>query len=104
MSAMTPNEIVLQDCVERLAFALTGKAASRSDHMIEQLLRGQEYYLPDGGYSRIVVSVYTGKAALTSNSRVPVIEEWKKNSGLVAELERLVDLVRRDEQYDHPGA
>lgn len=89
----------LNDTLFFLVSALTGKSdrevsSSLHERNINSLLDGQEFYLPDGGYSRIVVSAFTGKAFLTDNSREPVKQAWQRCQELVSDLETHVRQAR----------
>ena len=78
-----------------LAVALTGKpiAENTLDSNVEWLLEGQECYLPDGGYSRVVVG-WEGNAWLTSNSTQAVKDAWARCATEIANLEQAVREVR----------
>ena len=78
-----------------LSLALTGKTPDLHDVQITRLLEGQEFYLPDGGYSRLVVSLLTGDAFLTSNSRDEVKQAWYQCRSLIAAVEREVEAARK---------
>jgi hypothetical protein len=92
----------LNDTLFFLASALTGKTdrevfASIHERSVNSLVDGQEFYLPDGGYSRIVVSAFSGKAFLTDNSREAVKEAWGRCRELISDLEEQVRQARGDE-------
>lgn len=92
----------LNDTLFFLASALTGKrdrdvAASIHPHSVASLVNGEEFYLPDGGYSRIVVSAFSGNAFLTDNSRADVKEAWGRCRELISDLEDQVRQARGDE-------
>lgn len=83
----------LTNALRELSVALTGKEPERNmiHANMKNLLEGDECYLPDGGYSRIVVR---RNARLTDNSRQQVKDAWAKHPELVAALERAVVDIR----------
>ena len=95
---MTDIEAKLCDTLSMLAVALTRKVQPPiSSIHLANLLDGQEFYLPDGGYSRIVVSTLDGSARLTNNSRAEVKQAWGRCQELVADLERQVRAARGED-------
>lgn len=80
ISTETLNE--LKDYLKALDQLLTGKSERECSGLssqldsIEQYLNGAEYYLSDGGYSRIVLDILGGRVALTSNSLDKVKANW----------------------------
>lgn len=82
---------------EKLAFldaALTGKSwkdvchnNSSQSMILEDFCFGKEYYLSDGGYSRIFWSPDDNKLVLTSNSRQEVKDAWKICKELIFDVE-----------------
>lgn len=93
MPAMTDMQS-LADQLNFLGFALTRREHVPVAYWMGKLLEGQEYYLPDGGYSRIVVSLITNEARLTSNSLKGPKEAWGNCKELVGDLEALVLKIR----------
>jgi hypothetical protein len=92
---MTRIEAKICDTLSMLAYALTRKVQPPIPAVhLNWLLEGEEFYLPDGGYSRIVVSGLTGEARLTSNSRAEVKAAWDNCKEMVADLERDVARAR----------
>lgn len=61
---------------------------------LEWAVGGREYYLSDGGYSRIVVSDMDGRLFLTSNSRPQVKEAWGRCRELIADVEAAAAAIR----------
>lgn len=75
----------LKELVVRLDTLLVGKpeaaeqAARQQAHRLSDPVSfavGGEYYLSDGGYSRIVFHELSGRLSLTSNSRDAVKAQW----------------------------
>ena len=59
------------------------------------LMSGEEYYLSDGGYSRVIwfgdwCDMYRGHLALTSNSRKEVQQEWERHTVTINEIESAI--------------
>jgi len=82
---------------ERLAYldaALTGKPwadvlhTARSQNVEPLDVLGREYYLSDGGYSRVVISDETLRLFLTSNSLDRPRANWINCRELIADVER----------------
>ncbi|MHC4301504.1 MAG: hypothetical protein ACYS7Y_29910 [Planctomycetota bacterium] len=72
--------------------ALTGcewKAAAHTQRSqgVQRFLGGEEYYLSDGGYSRIVFGCSL-QVFLTSNSLDSAREAWVRNKELIADVQR----------------
>lgn len=93
---MTETEAKVVHALQALGHALTGKECAVSEFHLGQLIEGHEYYLPDGGYSRIIVSELTDRARLTDNSRPEVKAAWHLREGPIADLERHVLDARRE--------
>ncbi|MHC4640106.1 MAG: hypothetical protein ACYS32_00575 [Planctomycetota bacterium] len=87
------DQVIYLDC------ALTGKNYKDALHMwnnqklhhnpIEWLYE-PEYYLSDGGYSRMGFSEMNRRLFLTSNSRKEVAESWKNCKELIADVENSI--------------
>lgn len=69
----------LKGLLSQLDFFLTHKQSEiYSDDIYENFVYGgTEYYLADGGYSRVVVDSESRKLFLTSNSRDEVKKRWE---------------------------
>jgi hypothetical protein len=81
----------LRETLTSLVHAITGgRYPELREHYLDKLIEGEEYYLPDGGYSRIVVSLITGRAFLTSNSLQTAKENLRRYPLLIADLEQAV--------------
>ena len=65
---METQDVQVQDLLDQLDFYLTDKvrAASYTPAM-DEFFFGEEYYLSDGGHSRVIF-LHTGELILTSNS------------------------------------
>ncbi len=50
---------------------------------LEDLFYGREYYLSDGGYSRVFYSFEHQQLFLTSNSRPEVVAKWNAHAASV---------------------
>jgi len=87
----------LLSAIDALDRALTGKAHPnmRSDFSEPEDLIDTEIYLSDGGYSRVVFSMDTGRLFLTSNSRDEVREAWDgakvERDAVAALLQEVID-------------
>lgn len=57
---------------------------------------GREYYLADGGYSRVCVGLFNGRLFLTSNSTDRVKDRWPHVRRERAAVQRIVRRWRRD--------
>lgn len=80
--------------------ALTGNTDRRTHHTasdsnVNSFVEGHEYYLSDGGYSRVIMNDLSMKLRLTSNSRNEVKQTWSKHEQLVQEVEQLYGLAQR---------
>lgn len=93
----------LADALLALDVALTGvdretarnqqrNAADGDDFMAG----GREYYLGDGGYSRVCIGNFTGRLFLTSNSTDRVKARWPEARRERAAVQRIVRHWRRD--------
>ena len=56
------------------------------------LMSNEEYYLSDGGYSRVVwhfdwTTIWRGHLTLTSNSRREVVQAWENNLSIINQIE-----------------
>lgn len=71
----------INDALADLDFKLTNREAAPTSHVrtvnINDVWEGREIYLSDGGYSRVVYNLDTGKLFLTSNSRDQVRAKWE---------------------------
>jgi hypothetical protein len=77
--------------VKMLDCALTGKTWREVGHSmrsqgIQRFIDGEEYYLSDGGYSRIVFG-NSGSVFLTSNSLDEARVAWKRSPELVQDVQ-----------------
>jgi len=66
----------LKQLLDDLDVCLTNKKRSHSDTEYEDFLRGNEFYLSDGGYSRVVRYIETGELFLTQNSLQKAKDQW----------------------------
>ena len=86
---------------------LTGKSEKECARMsnqvedLEKYLSGSEYYLSDGGYSRVYLSILEDQVFVTSNSLDKVKDNWK-TSAVQNLIEGLMILIRHiQEEYDN---
>lgn len=101
MSKYQKIEKLLSD----LDFALTGKPKSGYQYPFDflEFIQGKEYYLSDGGYSRIFFGELYGKLNLTDNSTKEVKEKWLLVKILIKEIEKeLLNLIHEIEPNYKP--
>lgn len=96
----------LTSCLVALDRQLTGNTEQRALQMVSQLedpyqyIWGAEYYLSDGGYSRVYLDMSRGRVLLTSNSLAKPKENWETPAvqNIVFELRRLfVQIINENE-------
>jgi hypothetical protein len=86
--------IAAKNALAALSLALTGKPSQMiTDHQLAQVVEGKEFYPSDDGYSRVIVSITTGKAFLTSN-RPEVVAVWPQCLALISDVERFIHDLR----------
>lgn len=105
--SMPRTTATILDIARRLDLALTGKATNyhqRDRWNTADSWIGDSFYLSDGGYSRLFLSLETGSILLDSVSRREVKERWNSEEArtLRGELEQrlIAELDPRGEYFD----
>ncbi|MGY3581537.1 hypothetical protein ACVIGB_000391 [Bradyrhizobium sp. USDA 4341] len=103
----------LRELLIRIDCTLTGRPVSDAAHMahnqasffedLTKFVTSREYYLSDGGYSRLLFDEIEEKFRLSSNSRDQIKAVWKSGAveDLVAEAAQILMTRLKDDVKDN---
>lgn len=109
---MTKASVRLRELLVQIDSILTGRPTKDAEHMarsqssffedMTRFLTTREYYLSDGGYSRLLFDEIAEEFRLSSNSRDQVKVTWQSGEvkELVAEASRILMTSLRDNDKD----
>jgi hypothetical protein len=109
---MTQSSDRLRELLIQIDCIVTGRPAKDAEHTARnqvsyfedtiKFLTSGEYYLSDGGYSRLMLDELAGDFRLSSNSRDQVKAVWHSGAAkeLVAEASRILMTILRDNDKD----